>query len=172
MEQICLATIARDGFGAVSTDLGKPMKVEYFEVTPAWTTFIQSGESLRLYLPLTFNYPAINAAILQLNCTNMTAHLFLIQVALAKRYKKSEANFYQNQWPTWTKPLVDNNFQIKSTFVWIDEHGPEKHEAPETVWNTTHVLNAAYTTQHVGVAQMNRSLAATMRDIATNRVDL
>ena len=170
VEQICLATIARDGFGAVSADLGKPMKVEYFGVTPTWTTFIQSGESHRLYLPLTLNYPAIDAAILQLNRTNMTAHLFPIQVALAKRHKKSEANFYQNQWPAWTKPLVDNNFQIKSTFVWIDEHSPEKDEAPETVWST-HVLNAAYTTQHVGVAQMNRSLSAAIGDIVTSRVD-
>lgn len=172
VEQICLTTIACDGLGAVSVDLGKPMKVEYIEVTPAWTTFSQSGESLRLYLALTFNYPAIDAAILQLNRTNMTAHLFPIQVALAKRPKESEANFYRNQWPTWTKPLADNNFQIKSTFVWIDEHGPEKDEAPETVWNTTHVLNATYTTQQVGVTQMNRSLSAAMRDIATYRVDL
>jgi len=43
-EQICLATIAREGLSGVSVDLGSPvMKVEYFEDAPDWPVILSDS---------------------------------------------------------------------------------------------------------------------------------
>ena len=54
---------------------------------------------LRLYPPKTFNYPDVDAAILQFDKKKNTAHLYPIQVTLATKHKDSETehNGYHGQ---------------------------------------------------------------------------
>ena len=135
------------------------LKVEYFTGIPHWSILIESGEPCRLYLPHSYNYPAIDGAILQLDRTKKTAHLFLIQVTLAKKHKDSEKLFYEKCWGDWTEYLAD--FQVQSTFVWIDRVGPSENTVRQQKLVTrtrTILLNPQYTSIHVAVADVDQRL--------------
>lgn len=156
-EQICLATIARQGLNTVS-DLGYGMGVEYFTSIPSWSNLIESRDSTRLYLPNTFKYPAIDAAILQRH-TEKKARLFLIQLTLAKKHKDFESLFYQTKWGAWARGL--NSFEVETTFVWIDNHRPRQStgQMEERSLRARNVmLNSPYSSIHVGVADVDQRL--------------
>ena len=158
-EQVCLATIARKGLSKVSHDLGGPMRVEYFTGIPFWANFIQSGDTVRLYLPKAFNYPAIDAAILLLDRTRKKVWLFPIQVTLAQKHKDSETLFYQTKWGAWTRGF--DGFELESTFVWIDNHRPRQSDVPteERALRARNVmLNPPHSSIHIGVADVDQRL--------------
>lgn len=157
-EQVCLATITHKGFSRVGHDLGGPMRAEYFTSIPFWSNFIQSGDTVRLYLPKAFNYPAIDAAILQLDRTQRKARLFPIQVTLAKNHKDSELLFYQTKWGAWAQGL--DGFEVESTFVWIDNHRPRQStvQMEEMALPARNVKNQLYSSIHIGVADVDQHL--------------
>ena len=134
VEQLCLLVIARDGLRAIAPPgretPGVPIKTEYFQQVPKWDSFIDSTDhtyTSRLYLPNTFNYANVDGAILQITSRKRKrAHLYLIQITLAKHHKDSETAFYQNQWRNWVQALEEKSWRVKSTFVWIDKQAPEQ----------------------------------------------
>ena len=132
VEQLCLLVIARDGLRAI-TPLGidapkGPIETESFQQVPNWDSLIDNTtRSSRLYLPDKFNYANVDGAILHITSRNpKQAHLYLIQITLAKDHKDSETYFYQAQWQNWVQALKGNHWSVESTFVWIDKKAPEQ----------------------------------------------
>lgn len=132
VEQLCLWVIARDGLRAI-TPLGidapdGPIETESFQQVPNWDSLINSTDRTScLYLPDRFNYVNVDGAILQITSRNpKQAHLYLIQITLAKDHKDSETHFYQNQWWNWVQALEKNCWSVESTFIWIDKKAPEQ----------------------------------------------
>jgi hypothetical protein len=142
-EEVCLAAIRRNGLTAVNTNLKSPAVTEFFDGIPSWEQLINSPNDSHFYIPTTFNYPNIDAAILWLSRTKSRgkkqkgkkqkgkkpqdeepqdekppAHLYLIQVTLAKTHKDSESKFYTTQWEEWTE-VLRGKFTLSSTFVWV-----------------------------------------------------
>lgn len=72
------------------------MDVEYFTKKPVWTSLIHSNATHHLYLPKDFNYPDIETAILHIDHNTLKAHLYLIQVILARDHKDLEP--YSDMW--------------------------------------------------------------------------
>jgi len=159
-EQICLSRIARHGLSRVGSKLGDTMGVEYFEQTPNWTTFFRSGDTLRLYLPKAFNFPDIDAAILQRDLQQNTVHLYPIQITLATKHKDSASLFYQHTWGIWERGL-SSFAKVESTFVWISENGSTQSTVPgktRVTWARAVQLNPEYKSFHMSLKEVDERL--------------
>ncbi|KAG9033181.1 hypothetical protein FS842_003981 [Serendipita sp. 407] len=121
-EHVCLDAIKRHGLPCIDSTLNRPLDAEFFDDVPNWNPFIASTHECRLYLPATFNFANVDAAILRLDRWNRKAYLYPIQVTLARTHKDSETKFYEEQWKNWTEGLSD--YEVYSTFVWIDQQQP------------------------------------------------
>jgi len=124
-EYICLDTIRRDGMGLVARELDGPLEMEIFDPVPDVEVLINGGGDVRLYVPVSFNSPNVDAAIVRVNRNKLQAYVYLIQVTLATAYKNSETDFYRTQWEGW-KSSFPNKYEIFPTFVWIAMPGVEK----------------------------------------------
>jgi hypothetical protein len=150
VEYVCLATIERDGLGIADKELGHPLEKEYFDDIPRVDNLIASASSStrRLYIPTTFNFPDIDAAIVRLDRGEKKAYVCLIQVTVAKDHKDSEANFYLTKWEKWENQFKANGYSApsaSSTFVWIDRGEPRIEDVSgETKLIRTRVI----TTKH------------------------
>ena len=150
MEQLCLVIITHDGLHTIAPTsieaLPGSMETEFFLDEPNWGGLINSTDHTgHLYLPEMFNYPNVDGAILCItNRPQKKAHLYPIQITLAKGHKDSETCFYEGQWPNWVKRLTDDGWVVESTFVWIDRKPPMDGVQERRVWVTSsgeHELN-------------------------------
>jgi hypothetical protein len=160
-ETICLSRIVTDGLQAVNPML-KRMDHASFRDKPDWANLLSTGKIHCLYIPLTFNFRAVDGTILLLDHAKKTAHLYLIQITLSMRHKESEKDFYSMIWPSWIPPLVDVGFSVGSTFVWIDKKQPTTGSEPQVTRGTrsgTKIVSPEYKSIHIGIDQVDRPLA-------------
>ena len=161
-EHICLSQIAAEGLRVVDPKLCM-MDHAVFEVTPNWTNLLSSDRTLCLYVPISFNFPAVDGAILLLDHHLKVAHLFLLQITLSLRHRNSDETFYTNTWRNWTKAITDAGFKnIETTFIWIDKKQPsceEKTGTSRTTCQGTTVVHPSYKSIHVGIQAVDLKLA-------------
>lgn len=116
---ICLDTIRRDGMGTVDEALDGTLVKETFDTVPDVERLITEHASWsRLYVPNSFNFPNVDAAIVCVDRHKQQAFVYLIQVTLATAHKNSETDFYQTQWEGW-KSSFPSKYEVFPTFVCI-----------------------------------------------------
>ena len=88
-EQICLKHISTNGLTAVDMSLGR-MNHRFFSIKPSFDDQLSGTpahakheQSKFLYIPSAWNFTAVDGAILSLNTTTKTAHLFPIQFTIS-----------------------------------------------------------------------------------------
>ncbi|BCR84339.1 uncharacterized protein ACHE_11741S [Aspergillus chevalieri] len=73
-----------------------------------------------LYVPRTYNVPAIDAILLCLNNVDKKAELIPIQITIQKAHRISEEQFFNN-WFFWHDYLDD--YDVNVTSLWITSDG-------------------------------------------------
>jgi len=163
-EHICLKRIARHGLKVLHPKLGT-MEYHMFNSQPNWDNLLKSDKTLGLYIPNAYNYRAVDGVILHLDHKNKRAELFPIQITLSMHHKDSEQDFFSTIFPSWIKPIQDQHFSIKTTFVWIDKKQPStqvKELQTRTTRSGTKVLSPAYASTHVGIQEVDEELAQSL----------
>ena len=162
-EQICLSTIATAGLMVVDRKLSR-MTIASFEDEPDFSEFLSAtNHKTRLYIPIRYNFQAVDGVILLLDRANKQATIFPIQFTLAKRHRQTEKDFYEMYWTTWIKPLVSAGFNIQSTFVWIDNNQPSDHTVPQLVKalrSGLKIIHPQFSVVHVSVEMVDPKLAS------------
>ena len=114
------------------------------------------------YVPLQFNFKAIDALYVEVNEGKKTAKIVAIQITVAKRHTDSEAKFFAD-WEAWTKSL--GGFTITSTFLWIVEstRGKVEVEAKLKELRQRRILvMPEHATYWVMINQVDKRLADTL----------
>jgi len=126
VEQACLSSISMHGLHVRGLDV-KNMTTIVFQGYPMYDL----SHDLALYIPLTFNFKAIDGLILSLDKVNMVAHLIPIQVTISQRHSDSESKFFEN-WSNWISGL--GSYSANATFLWITKaSGPISNKVAYTV---------------------------------------
>ena len=163
-EQICLDNIASNGLKAVHPNLGR-MTTARFEAEPAFTEFLSTDHTIRLYIPDAYNFIAVDGVILLLNRTSKQATMFPIQFTLSQNHKQSDKEFHTRLWSTWIKPITLAGFSVQSTLVWIDKKQPSEDVKPKLVKSLrsgTKAVHPEYSVVHVGVEMVDSRLASAL----------
>jgi hypothetical protein len=156
-EQILLEHIAQTGLSYVNKSLRK-MDYAWFVTQPSW----KMDQPCCLYIPSAYNYQSIDGIILSLDSRKKHAHLFPVQITLSRKHKNVEDPFYRQLYPEWIKSFQSDGFTVDSTFVWIDEKGPneeQKAEQSRKLRGRTIVLAPGHTSVHIGVRHVDKRLA-------------
>jgi hypothetical protein len=161
-EQVCLAAIRRRGLSAVDPALNQPLATEHFKTLPDWGSIIESESEhpSRLYLPMSFNFRNIDAAILWLNSEKTEGDLYLIQVTLAKNHKDSAQNFFTKSWGSWKASFPEKLKAVYPRFVWIDEKDPSVKVKKKVIKATRRAEYSTpeYLEYHVSVGLVDSNL--------------
>jgi hypothetical protein len=163
-KQICLSYIATNGLMAVDPKLGR-MSTGSFGTQPAFSEFLLTDHTIRLYIPTTYNFLTVDGVILLLDRASKQATMFSIQFTLSQNHKQSDVEFHTRLWSTWVEPIISAGFSVESTFVWIDKKQPSEHVKGELVRELRSgdkVIHPAYTVHHVGVEMVNARLASAL----------
>lgn len=90
-----------------------------------------------------------SAPVAKLDLKEKKAHVYLVQVTIAKTHKDSETNFYLKQWPTWKDTLSTHGFENPaSTFVWVDMQGSSTKLVPPVQRDTRASPNRIVVDEH------------------------
>jgi len=162
-EQVCIAAVRRYGLPAVDLNLTSFSRHETFDDVPIWRDFFESNYSRCLFVPKTFNYADIDAAILLVDRPQSTAHLYFIQITIAKKHKNYQDTFYTNQWRKWTNGIPRAYKEgLSSSFIWIDENGPTDPKKKGPVDRRTQsgimAVHPEYISYHVGIEFVDEKL--------------
>jgi hypothetical protein len=160
-EHVCLSHIAANGLEVIDRRLRK-MEHAVFHQQPNWQSFLSSTHTHRLYVPIDFNFRAVDGAILLLDRKRKLAYLFLIQITLSLRHRKSDETFYREMWRDWTKEITDAGFSMITMFIWIDKKQPNTEMMPgrsTTTRKGTTEVHPPYESVHIGVVDVDRKLA-------------
>ena len=163
-EHICLNHILTHGLQVVDERLGR-MDQASFETLPNWDYMLWSDKELCLYVPTNYNFRAVDGAILLLDHSAKSAHLFLLQITLSMRHKESDKDFYSNMWFEWVESIETAGFTVESTFVWIDKKQPSTQTEPvltRTLRSGTKIVRPEYCSTHVGIGQVDERLAVVL----------
>jgi hypothetical protein len=93
------------------------------------------ARSKALYVPKQFNHPVIDALILRLDKSKMTAELTPLQITTAKSHSDSEQLFLKD-WSEWIRALRD--YEITLTFLRIAADGKYSRTAVEAQYCGKH----------------------------------
>jgi len=118
VERVCLDAIQRGALKVVDKRLGQSLKRYTFQGTPSVETLIADKQPHCLYVPSHFNFPNIDAAAIWLDHKEQKAHVYPIQVSVARTHQDSERCFYQSQWQNWKVEFPDE-YDVSSTFLWV-----------------------------------------------------
>jgi hypothetical protein len=132
-----------------------------FETQPNWDHMLRSNKKLCLYVPINYNFRAVDGAVLLLDHSAKKAHLFLLQITLSIRHKDSEADFYSSMWFSWVQSIEAAGFTVESTFVWIDKEQPSMQFQPaltKKLCSGGKVVQPEYYSTHVGIGQIDQKL--------------
>jgi hypothetical protein len=114
IEQAVLSSIVTNGLETmgVNTQVRQEMFVNDYPI------FNKSRRGWTLYCPLRFNYPAIDAILVQFSdsISEKKCSMYPIQVTVAKSHADSEQGFI-NQWKNWSRGLDDYDIELK--FCWV-----------------------------------------------------
>jgi hypothetical protein len=165
-EHICLTSIANNGLVVVDKGLATQMPVATFQTEPDWSPFLCSAQHCHLYVPIAYNFKAVDGVILLLDRQNKKAHMFLIQVTLGRRHSKSADDFYASMWWDWVRPLGMAGFEnVQSTFVWIDQEQRAdgiKSEKTRASRSGEKAVQPEYRVVHIGIDKIDRELATAL----------
>jgi hypothetical protein len=166
-EQICLSHIARNGLTAINQKLSR-MSTTSFSICPDFGEFLSSGHTTRLYVPIPYNFMAVDGVILLLDRKSKQVTMFSIQFTLSQNYKQSYTQFLTELLPAWSKKIIlaaSAGFTVQSTIVWIDKKQPSKHVKCEQVkalrFNNMDIY-PEHSVIHVGVESVDSSLASAL----------
>lgn len=117
------------------------------------------------YVPLQFNFKAIDALYVEVNEHKRTAKIMAIQITVAKQHTDSASKFFAD-WEAWTCSL--RGFTITPIFLWIVENkrGKDEVEAKLIELRQRQITSIpAHTTHWVMVDQIDKILAKTLEII-------
>ena len=164
-EQICLSYIAANGLIAVHPNLGR-MSTTSFEGEPDFAEFLSTtSKTTRLYIPSAYNFMTVDGVILLLDRKAKKATIFPIQFTLSENHKQSDQEFHMKLWSKWIKPIVEAEYSVDSTFVWIDNKQSSKHVIPQVVKalrSGDKVVHPEYSVVHVGIETVHKRLASAL----------
>jgi hypothetical protein len=163
-EQICLSHIATHGLMTVNPNL-KQMSTATFQSNPDFSEFLSTDLTTRLYIPIPYNFKAVDGVILSLDRKSKRATMFPIQFTLSKDHKESDKDFHTLLWPRWREKIVSAGFEVYLTFVWIDQKQPSIRFEPEQVktLRSGNMVCDEYSVIHVGVEDVDLNLASALR---------
>lgn len=161
VEQIIISQIASAGVESGRLSI-RPAKIVAFEGD---STTISQEEEYAYYVPLKFNFKAIDALYVHLDRKKKAVRLVAIQITVAKWHTDSEAAFYAGL-AMWLHGLTD--FEITTDFLWIHEGQRDRVEVEEKITELrtkTHVNWPKHEVHWVSIEQVHRDLAATLTKI-------
>jgi len=161
VEQIIISRIASAGVESDNFSI-RPAKIVAFEGDS--TTILQDEEHA-YYVPLKFNFKAIDALYVHLDQKKKVVRLVAIQITVAKRHTDSEAAFYAGL-AMWLHGLTA--FEITTEFLWIHEGQRGRVEVEEKIIKLrtkTHVNWPRHTVHWVSIEQVHKDLAAMLTKI-------
>jgi hypothetical protein len=180
-EQICLTQIYLNGLRAVHQNLKQIGEMVMFTYKPTWNNLLNSAQTANkkkiftcLYVPTTFNFRAVDGAILLLDLAGKTAHLFLLQITLSMRHKDSDEVFYTSMWHDWVGRLETAGYTIESTFVWIGNYEFSKTFVPRKIillCNVEKTVHPCYHLVHINIRQVDEHLAGVTASSGTTVLD-
>ena len=119
IEQAVLSSIVTNGLETmgVNTQVRQEIFIDDYPI------FNKDRRGWTLYCPLRFNYPAIDAILVQFSDDSgkKKCSMYPIQVTVAKSHADSEQGFI-NQWENWSRGLDEYDIELK--FCWVTS-GPE-----------------------------------------------
>jgi hypothetical protein len=123
VEQMIISRLASSGLRWGDTDLViLPAPLMPFSGS---VTALSIDKPSTYYVPLQFNFKAIDALYVEVNEHKRTAKIVAIQITVAKRHTDSASNFFAD-WEAWTCSL--RGFTITPIFLWIVENKRGKDE--------------------------------------------
>ncbi len=152
VEHMCFAAIQRGALRIVDQGLDAPLESACFGDIPPLASLIVTETNRQFYVPSNFNFPNIDAAVVQLDRSALEPHVRLIEVTISESHKNSEDNFYSSQWKRWEDELKSQGYEVNSTFVWITREEPSARE----VWGATRETRKARKTVTVYGRQSKR----------------
>jgi hypothetical protein len=159
VEHMCLTAIERGALKSLDPQLGQLGRT-YFDDAPPVAHLINGPGTCQLYVPSTFRFPDIDAAIVRLDRKAKRAHIYLIRVTIAKYHKESETNFYQRQWGKWKETFPDD-YGVQSTFIWIHRGEPgaqSVQEATRRARTEEEVVMHEHESVHLGIKEVDPKL--------------
>ena len=156
VERICLDAIQRGALRTVDKQLDHELKRYTFQDIPPVDLLIASKSTCCLYVPLEFNFADIDAAVIWVDRVKLKAHVYPIQVTIAKTHQDSETSFYQSQWPHW-KTKFPADYAVSSTFIWVDMKEPSTKDKPALTRDTrarTVVVVDVHESKHMSIETM------------------
>jgi hypothetical protein len=115
IEQMCLTSIAQTGLCVGGRQLN-PMLTSVFEGRAP--PFIDMKQEVTLYVPLRFNFPAVDAVIVEVDGKKKAVLLVPLQITIADRHSDSEEKFFET-WADWEGQL--HGYSVRVLFVWVKE---------------------------------------------------
>jgi hypothetical protein len=96
-EQICLSYIADNGLVAINPKIGR-MSTARFQTQPDFSEFLSTDYTTRLYVPILYDFMAVDGVILLLDRKSKQATMFSIQFTLSQNHKQSDVEFHTRLW--------------------------------------------------------------------------
>jgi len=163
---VCLLAIQRGALGLVYPELNHTLELAHFKDIPPVHKMIAKERTHHLYLPHAYNFPNIDAAIVQLKYSKNEAHVYLIQVTVAKDHKDSESKFFLTQWQQWKTMLAGNGFKrVYPKFIWINRKEPRMEVIREKIKSTRNqniIVMHAHDSVGVGIGMLDPRLLEVM----------
>jgi hypothetical protein len=157
LEQMCLSSISQRGLHAAGLDFGM-MKTIVF---PGNCPDFDVKSPLTLYVPVSYNFPAIDGAVLSLNHQEKLAQLVPLQVTIAARHTDSEQRFFST-WKPWSDGLMEEGYGVEVKFLWITGARRSATEVvAETVRNTRRgpaIVNPRYERSYVTIEDLDKDI--------------
>jgi hypothetical protein len=165
VNKICLGCIANAGLNQVNATLTK-MSQESFEECPSWLGLLEATtETCRLYVPKVYNFQDVDGVILALNRADRVAHLYAIQITIAKHHITSDRWLYDSKWRSWIASLEKHGYSTRSTFIWIESDKAAARildDVPPLVRTTRHCVTAirpGYSLRQLRIKDIDLALA-------------
>jgi hypothetical protein len=165
VEQICLSTISVNGL-TVDGVMYKPLETIVFQDDLPSVLPIQGKQKgCRFYIPIAFNFKAIDGLILSWDRNKMEAILIPIQITIAKTHSDSVTKFFSDWSRHWSKQLPI--FTVKVIFVWIgvSESWMMQHTAcHQELRNRTLIMRPNFTEVAIHLKNVNDTLDNTLSE--------
>lgn len=119
------------------------------------------------YVPLRFNFRAIDALYVDIDSSAGTAHIIAIQITVAKQQTDSEGAFFPN-WRLWSQNL--SHLKLKWTFLWILPRQREQQDVEAKKLNLRKgpvTINPEYSRNFVSLDQVDLELSDVYEEIST-----
>ena len=115
VKQMCLTSIAQSGL-PIGRKNFYPVRTIVFGGRDPPAIDKQGGVSL--YVPLRFNFPAIDAILIEVEEEKKTVLLIPLQITIAERHSASEDKFFET-WAKWERKFY--GYKVSLWFVWVTE---------------------------------------------------